>query len=173
MDQCILLNGDYTYLNTISWKKALKLVVKHKAEVLKYGSKIVRSAEKVVMKIPEVLKLTKIIRIIYKSRVPFSKKNVMIRDGYTCQYCGSKKDLTIDHIIPISRGGKSNFENCVAACRTCNIKKGGRLPSEINMYLKKKPVTPTIAEFTRAKAFKSGIYKLLEELGIYTQLRGT
>lgn len=167
MNTCILLNGDYTYLNTISWKKALKLIVKHKAEVLKYSSQVVRSAEKVMMKIPAVLKLLKIIRIIYKSRIPFSKKNVMIRDNYTCQYCGSKKELTIDHVIPVSRGGISNFENCVTACKSCNTKKGGRLPSEANMYLKKKPITPTIAEFTRAKAFKSGVYRLLEEFGIY------
>lgn len=167
MTNCILLNGDYTYLSTISWKKALKLIVKHKAEVLKYSSQVVRSAEKVIMKIPAVLKLLKIIRIIYKSHVPFSKKNVMIRDNYTCQYCGSKKELTIDHVIPVSRGGKSNFENCVTACKSCNTKKGGRLPSEANMYLKKKPITPTIAEFTRAKAFKSGVYRLLEEFGIY------
>lgn len=167
MTNCILLNGDYTYLSTISWKKALKLIVKHKAEVLKYSSQVVRSAEKVIMKIPAVLKLLKIIRIIYKSRIPFSKKNVMIRDNYTCQYCGSKKELTIDHVIPVSRGGKSNFENCVTACKSCNTKKGGRLPSEANMYLKKKPITPTIAEFTRAKAFKSGVYRLLEEFGIY------
>lgn len=168
MYKCILLNGDYTYLNTINWKKALKLIIKHKAEVLKYSSKVIKTAEKVIIKIPAVLKLLKIIRIIYKTHVPFSKKNVMIRDNYTCQYCGSKKELTIDHVIPISRGGRSNFENCVTACRKCNTKKGGRLPSEANMYLKKKPITPTIAEFTRAKAFKSGIYKLLKEFDLLT-----
>jgi len=164
---CILLNGDYTYLSTISWKRALKLVIKQKAEVLKYSSKVIRTAEQFIVKVPAVLKLIKIIRIIYKSKIPFSKKNVMIRDNYTCQYCGATKELTIDHVIPVSRGGKSNFENCVTACKQCNLKKGGRLPSEANMYLNKKPITPTIAEFTKAKAFKSQIYKLLEEFGIY------
>ena len=168
MTTCILLNGDYTYLNTISWKKALKLLIKQKAEVLKYSSKVIKSAENITMRIPLVLKLIKIIRLVYKSRVPFSKKNIMIRDNYTCQYCGSKKELTIDHVIPVSKGGKSNFENCVTACKHCNTKKGGRLPSEANMYLKRRPVTPTIAEFTRIKAFKSGVYKLLEEFGIYS-----
>ena len=123
MQGCVILNGDYSYLNTVSWQKAIKLIVKGKATVLKYSEIVVKTAENVAMKIPAVMKLIKIIRTIYRTKVPFSKKNVMIRDGFTCQYCGVQKELTIDHVTPVSRGGKSAFENCVTACKHCKIKR--------------------------------------------------
>jgi len=167
MQNCVILNGDYSYLNTVSWQKAIKLMVKGKVSVVKYTGAAVRTAENMLIKIPAVLKLMKIIRIIYRTKVPFSKKNVMVRDGFTCQYCGALKELTIDHVIPVSRGGKSKFENCVTACKQCNNKKSNKLPSEIHMYLKKQPISPTIAEFTRIKAVKSGVYDILKDLGVY------
>lgn len=164
---CVILNGDYTYLNTVGWQKAMKLICKGKVTVLKYADVVVKTAEDVIMKVPAVMKLIKIIRTIYRTKVPFSKKNVMIRDGFTCQYCKATRELTIDHVIPISRGGKSEFENCVTACRKCNGRKGNKLPSEAQLYLKKRPIAPTISEFTRLKAVKSGIFDLLKELGVY------
>lgn len=167
MQNCVILNGDYSYLNTVSWQKAIKLMVKGKATVIKYTEIVVRTAEKAIVKIPAVMKLIKIIRTIYRTKVPFSKKNVMIRDGFVCQYCGSLKELTIDHVKPVSRGGKSIFENCVTACKDCNNKKSNRLPSEIQMYLKKQPISPTISEFTRIKAVKAGVYDILKDLGVY------
>jgi 5-methylcytosine-specific restriction endonuclease McrA len=167
MQNCVVLNGDYTYLNTVNWQKAIKLIVKGKATVLKYTDMVVKTAEQVVIKIPAVMKLIKIIRTIYRTRVPFSKKNVMIRDDFKCQYCGKGKELTIDHVIPVSRGGKSVFENCVSACKECNNRKGSQLPSEANMYLRKKPIAPTISEFTRVKAIRTGVYNILKDLGIY------
>lgn len=167
MQNCVILNGDYSYLNTVSWQKAIKLMVKGKATVIKYTEVVVKTAEYVIVKIPAVMKLIKIIRTIYRTKVPFSKKNVMIRDGFMCQYCGTVKALTIDHVTPVSRGGKSTFENCVTACKCCNNKKSNRLPSEMHMYLKKRPVSPTIAEFTRIKAIKSGVYDILKDLGVY------
>lgn len=167
MQNCVILNGDYSYLNTVSWQKAIKLIVKGKVTVIKYTEMVVNTAEKVIVKIPAVMKLIKIIRTIYRTKVPFSKKNVMIRDGFVCQYCGKLKELTIDHVIPVSRGGKSTFENCVTACKDCNNKKSNKLPSETFMYLKKQPVCPTIAEFTRIKAIKSGVYDILKDLGVY------
>ena len=167
MQNCVILNGDYSYLNTVSWQKAIKLMVKGKATVVKYTEIVVRTAEKAIIKIPAVMKLIKIIRTIYRTKVPFSKKNVMIRDGFVCQYCGSPKELTIDHITPVSRAGKSTFENCVTACKDCNNKKSNKLPSEALMYLNKKPIAPTISEFTRIKAVKAGVYDLLKDLGVY------
>lgn len=168
MQNCVVLNGDYSYLNTVNWQKAIKLLVKGKATVLKYTDLVINTAEHVVMKVPAVMKLIKIIRTIYRTKVPFSKKNVMIRDGFMCQYCGSKeRRLTIDHVVPVSRGGKSTFENCVAACQDCNNAKSNRLPSEAQMYLKKKPIAPTISEFTRIKAIRTGVYDILKDLGVY------
>jgi 5-methylcytosine-specific restriction endonuclease McrA len=167
MQGCVVLNGDYSYLNTINWQKAMKLLYKGKATVLKYADTVVNTAENVVMKVPAVMKLLKIIRTIYRTKVPFSKKNVMVRDNFTCQYCGTNKGLTIDHVIPVSKGGKTTFENCVSACKKCNGKKGDKLPSEAHMYMKKQPVHPTISEFTRLKAIKTGVFDVLKELGVY------
>jgi len=168
MQSCIVLNTDYTFLNTVDWKRAVCLVVKGKVEVLKYAEEVISNAEKtIVMKIPLIIKLLKAIRALYKNKVPFSKKNVMVRDNNMCVYCGSNDRLTIDHIIPSSRGGKSTFENCVSACFECNSKKGDKTPSEAHMYLKKQPTSPTISEFIRLRMNKSGIIDVLKELGIY------
>ncbi len=167
MNRCIVLNGDYTFLNTVGWKRALCLTLKGKTEVLKYMDKIIRCVDGSIMRIPLVMKLIKVIRMIYKNKVPFTKKNVFIRDGFKCQYCGSNNELTIDHIIPVSRGGKSTFENCVAACKPCNNKKNNRTPSEANMYLSKKTYAPTISEFFRIKMKTLGMDIYLKELGVY------
>jgi 5-methylcytosine-specific restriction endonuclease McrA len=168
MQGCVILNGDYSYLNTIKWEKAMKMEGKKgKAHVLKYSSKIVRTAENVMKRVPAVMKLLYVIRTIYRTKVPFSKKNIIMRDNFTCQYCGTTKSLTIDHVTPSSKGGKTTFENCVTACMTCNGQKGDQLPSEAHMYLKRQPTSPTISEFTRLKAVKDGIFDLLKELGVY------
>jgi 5-methylcytosine-specific restriction endonuclease McrA len=167
MERCIVLNGDYTYLNTVSWKRAIRLVMRGKSEVLKYTNKICKCASGLEIKIPLIIKLIKVIRMIYKNKVPFSKRNVMVRDRYICSYCGSNKNLTIDHIIPISRGGKSTFENCITACKSCNNKKGDRTPSEASMYLAKKAYSPTISEFLKLKMKQLGADTYLKEIGVY------
>jgi len=168
MVQCVLLNADYSFLNVTTWKRAMCLVVKSRVQVLKYSKKIVRTAEGVLIKIPAVMRLIKLIRTLYRSRVPFSKKNILIRDGFRCAYCGNDKEkLTIDHIIPKSRGGKTSFENCVSSCKPCNNRKGRQTSKEANMYLKVKAYQPTIAEFLRLKVRKLGINDLLKDFGIY------
>jgi 5-methylcytosine-specific restriction endonuclease McrA len=153
MTHCILLNADFTYLNVVHWKRAICLQAKGKVALFK---------------VPAVMRLIKLIRTIYRTGVAFCKKNVFIRDGFKCAYCGAEKlRLTIDHIIPKSRGGKSTFENCVAACKPCNIKKGHQTPREAKMYLNVRPVQPTISEFLRLKLQKLGINDLLRDLGVY------
>ena len=168
MERCVILNGDYTFLNIVSWKRAICLMIKQKAEVLKYSDKVLVNCEgKVITKIPIVMKLIKIIRMIYKNRVPFSKKNVLIRDKFRCGYCGSRQQLTVDHVIPASQGGKTTFENCITACRSCNNKKGRRTPSEAKMYLSHQPYAPTISEFIALKMKQLGVDHILKELGVY------
>ncbi len=167
MERVIVLNGDYTFLNTINWKRAVCLVVTGKSEVIKYSDRVLRTVNGEFMKLPLVIKLIKIIRSIYKSHVPFTKKNVMVRDRHLCVYCKSSKELTIDHVIPASRGGKTNFENCVTACKPCNNKKDSRTPREAKMFLKRQPYAPTISEFFRIKMAQMGLNKLLKELGVY------
>ncbi len=168
MAQCVLLNADYTFLNVVNWRRAMCMIAKGKVQVLRHSGKIVRTAEGIVIKIPAVMRLLKIIRSLYINRVPFSKKNVFIRDGFRCAYCGNfHGKLTIDHIIPKSKGGKTTFENCVSSCKPCNNLKGGRTPSEARMYLKVQAYQPTIAEFLSLKVKKLGINEVLKDLGIY------
>jgi 5-methylcytosine-specific restriction endonuclease McrA len=144
------------------------LLAKGKVEVIKDSPKTVTSSGGIEFKIPAVMRLIKLIRTIYRTGVAFCKKNVFIRDGFKCAYCGTNKSrLTIDHIIPKSRGGRSNFENCVAACKPCNLAKGGRTPSEVNMFLQKRPSQPTVSEFLRLKLQKLGINDVLKDLGVY------
>ena len=165
---CVLLNADYTFLNLVNWKRAICLIAKGKVEVVKDSQKTIRDASGMEMKIPAVMRLIKLIRTIYRTSVAFTKRNVLIRDHFKCAYCGARKErLSIDHIIPKSKGGKMTFENCVAACKACNLKKGGRTPSEARMYLKIKPYQPTISEFLRLKFESLGIHDVLRELGVF------
>lgn len=168
MDRCVILNTDYTFLNTVSWKRAVRLFQNGKTEVLKYSSRVIKSAGGSEFIVPSVMRLIKIVRMIYRNKVPFSKRNMLTRDYFKCVYCGtSKKRLTIDHVIPTSKGGKTNFENCVTACIECNNKKKNRTPSEANMFLPRRPTHPTISEFLRIKMKLLGLDKFLEEVGIY------
>lgn len=91
---------------------------------------------------PSVIRLSKYLRIPYK-RIELSRKNIHRRDGFRCQYCGEKNgDMTIDHIVPKSRGGVDSWDNLVTACRRCNNKKGSRTPQEVNMTLLNVPSRP-------------------------------
>ena len=162
---CVVLNADYSFLNVISTKKAMCLVSKGKTEVLKYGKEVYRTASGMIFKLPMVMRLVKLVRTVYKARVPFSKKNVMVRDGFVCAYCGKKgMRLTIDHIVPKANGGKSTFENCVASCKPCNSRKGHKSCSEAKMYPKVRAQQPTVMQFLNLKMKALGIGKVLEDL---------
>jgi 5-methylcytosine-specific restriction endonuclease McrA len=165
MTQCVVLNADYSFLNVVNWKRALCLLVKEKVKVLRYSARTVMTGEGVIIKIPAVIKLIKFIRTVYRARVPFSKKNVLIRDGFTCAYCRTTCGrLTIDHIVPKSRGGRTEFENCVAACKACNLAKGSQTPSEAKMYPQVKAYQPTISEFLRRKVQLLGIDDVIKDM---------
>jgi len=170
MERVIVLNADYTFLNFCDWKRALALIKKGKAEPVKDTDKIVQNYDKTFsFAIPFAIKLLKFVRQIFKRKVPWSKKNVFIRDNYTCQYCGEflkdKSIMELEHVIPRSHGGKSSFENCVTACQPCNRKKGDKTLREVKMYLKKRPVEPTINEFLNNKLKQvNGLSELLNEV---------
>lgn len=167
MPTCVLLNADYSFMNVVDWRRALRLVVKNKVTVLRYSERWVRGGEGAVMRVPSVLKLIKLIRAVYRSRVPFSKRNILVRDQFTCSYCNRREGkMTIDHVIPLSRGGPSSFENCVACCRSCNTKKGDRTPREAHMFLRRSPKQPTISEFLQLRLKWLGINDLWEHLGL-------
>ena len=166
--QTVVLNADYTYLNTVPLKKAIKMLIKEKAKTLKEADQQICNAEGTcILKIPLVLKLINLVSTVYRNKVPWSRKSLFIRDNYTCQYCGTHENLSIDHVLPSSRGGKTSFENCVASCVACNIKKGDRLPEEAQMPLKRQPYEPTIVEFLTYKMKHTGVYEFLKDIKIY------
>lgn len=169
MTNCVVLNGDFSFLNIVNWKRAVRLYFQGKCEVVKESDKPLRGVNgNVIMNMPLVVRLIKVIRMVYKNRVPYTKKNVFVRDGHKCMYCGTTKAaLTIDHIIPISKGGKTCFDNCVAACRPCNAWKDDRKPSEAGMHLIRQPFSPTISEFFRLKCKQLKVDAYLKELGVY------
>jgi 5-methylcytosine-specific restriction endonuclease McrA len=165
MTQCVVLNADYSFLNVVDWKRAVCLLVKDKVKVLRYSTKTVMTGEGVSVRVPLIMRLIRFIRMVYRSRVPFSKKNVFIRDGFRCAYCQSHSGrLTIDHIVPKSRSGRTEFENCVTACIECNHKKGNQLPSEAQMYPQVKAYQPTISEFLQLKVKQLGFDEMLQNM---------
>lgn len=157
----IVLNYDHTFLGFTTWKNAMRKL--SKGTVIS----IVDSDKKVngTLFKPLVIKRIKAERKFYGNAIKFSKKNVHIRDNFTCQYCGCKpQKLTIDHVIPKGKGGRNSFDNTVSACFPCNNKKGMRTPSEAGMFLiGKQPVRPTIMEFMLIRAQQQGAYDLLTE----------
>jgi len=144
MEQVLLLNLSYEPLKIINWKKAITLVFLGKVEVVEEYSREIHSVS-FTIKLPSVVRLLKMVRRS-QSPVKFSRQNIYARDRYSCQYCGSHlptEDLTYDHVIPKSRGGKTEWKNIVTCCMKCNRKKGGRTPNEASMKLIRKPTRPT------------------------------
>jgi 5-methylcytosine-specific restriction endonuclease McrA len=149
----LVLNATYEPLNVCTVRRALVLVLKEKAEVIEHGDEVLRS-ESMRLDQPEVIRLVSFVRVprdIHRRRI--TRKAVLARDAWTCQYCGSRKPgLTVDHVIPRSRGGESIWENIVASCASCNRRKGNRLPREIRMHPRKLPRAPGPTVFIRVAA---------------------
>lgn len=165
----IVLNADYTFLSVTSWKNAVCLLIEGKAETLKETTKIVRNQDRSVeVTVPTHIRVMKFVRKIFKQKVPFSKRNVFVRDDQTCQFCDTYikdiSDCTVDHVVPRAQGGKSRWDNCVTACRSCNHRKADRTPSQAKMYLKRKAIQPTINEYIQYFTKKYRINELLIEL---------
>ncbi len=167
MDTVIVLNAGYEFMGLVSWKRAMVLIFSNKVEVVKESDKIVKTVSK-TYRIPAVIRLLKFIRRIYRREVPFNRKNVLTRDGYTCQYCGdehSSAELTIDHVIPKVQGGGNEWTNVVACCRGCNMRKGGRTPRQASMRLVRQPFKPTIMEIINLyleRKFGAGLSEILD-----------
>mgnify|MGYP006309382557 CR=1 FL=1 len=161
----IVLNADYTYLHTVSWRRAVNLMIKGKVEVLKYSERVVQGFCQRIA-VPYIVRLVKFVRQVYKNKVPLHRKNIFVRDNFICQYCGDscRKNPTLDHIIPKSRGGTISWTNTVTACMRCNQKKGSRTPREANMTLLRQPFRPTINEFAHMKMQGMGLETMLADL---------
>ena len=121
----LVLNASYEPINFTNWKRAVVLLLKEKAQVL--SSRVIRLIDYVKIPLHKIM--------FHKP----SRSLIYQRDDHTCQYCGSQKRLTIDHVVPKSRGGQDTWENMVVACSSCNIKKGSTLLEQTGMKLKRVP----------------------------------
>jgi len=136
----LVLNASYEPINVCAARRALVLVLKGVASAEEHSMAHVHSARHSV-KVPSVIRLLEYRRIPMQAR-SLSRKNILMRDRYTCQYCAktmSSNELTLDHVIPRSRAGGTTWENLVACCHHCNNKKGNRTPEEAGMKLAKIP----------------------------------
>ncbi len=137
----LVLNQDYQPLSVCSVQRSVKLLFLEKAELLHDDPERCLRTIDDEFSYPSVIRLRSYIRLPY-TRIVLSRRNIMKRDNHTCQYCGRKSDLTLDHVQPRSRNGKDTWENLVTACDKCNVKKGNRTPKEAEMPLKTKPYRP-------------------------------
>ncbi len=137
----LVLNLNYVPVNVCSVRRAIVMVGKGKAELLENHNGQIHT-------VTEIIDAPSIIRLVYLVKRPFlprklSKKEVFLRDRFTCQYCGKKaQDLTLDHVVPRRQNGAHTWENVVTACNRCNLRKAGRTPVEARMALQKPPRAP-------------------------------
>ncbi len=152
----LVLNATYEPIHVCTARRATVLLLKAKAEMIERGDRVLRS-ERLTIERPVVIRLIHYVRIprdVHRRKI--TRKAVLARDAWTCQYCGSERvtGLTVDHVIPRSRGGESVWENIVASCAPCNRRKGNRLPREIEMHPRKQPRPPGPNVFIRVAAPK-------------------
>lgn len=137
----LVLNNDFRPLHICNSRRAISLVLSGKVDVLQSSERHIHSATTII-NIPSVIKLRYYVKKPYKHVLP-TKRNIFIRDGFTCQYCGSNVRLTIDHVIPQKRGGKNSWDNLVTCCWKCNNKKGDKRPEDVGLVLRSKPKKPS------------------------------
>lgn len=148
----LVLNATYEPINVTSVRRAVVLVLKEKAEVLEHGRWALHS-ESLTLDQPVVIRLVTYVKVPRDPRRrKITRRAVFARDSWTCQYCGSRGHLTVDHVIPRSRGGQSVWENIVASCASCNRRKGDRLPKDIGMHPRNKPRAPSPTVFIKVAA---------------------
>jgi 5-methylcytosine-specific restriction endonuclease McrA len=144
----LVLNQDYRALTVCSVERATILVLLQKAELVEAEpGRWLRSPSRRVPW-PSIVRLRAYVTIPFK-RITLTRKNVMRRDRHRCQYCGNRDKLTIDHVLPRSRGGRDSWENLVTACVPCNNRKGSRTPTEAGMRLRRRPFRPSHVMFIR------------------------
>ena len=144
----LVLNADYRPLSYFPlslwpWQEAVKAVFLDRVDIVAEYETVVHSPSTVI-RIPSVVVLRDFVRP--QKRVAFTRFNLFLRDGFRCQYCGSKGDLTFDHVIPRARGGVTSWENVVAACSPCNLRKGSRSLRQSGLNLRRPPRRPGAEE---------------------------
>ncbi len=148
----LVLNQNYEPITVCTLKKAIILIILDKVEVIMNNDGRYIQGVRIRIPCPSIVRLTS---IVHRNRngVNLTRKNIMKRDGFQCQYCGVRhQPLTVDHIIPKVRGGRDTWENLVTACIQCNNKKGDRSPADADMTLMKKPRKPHPLYFIYSRA---------------------
>jgi len=149
----LVLNQNYEPITICNARRAIILAYLGKAEVLNtVENKVIRSVYR-TFKYPSVVRLILFVRVPFK-KIILSRKNIIRRDNHRCQFCGVSTNLTIDHIIPKSKGGEDAWENLTTACIKCNNKKGDRTPEEAKMVLFNNPKKPSHITFIKNFAGK-------------------
>ena len=150
MVKVLLLNASYEPLNLISRERAIKLMFLEKIQVIVESSEEWRSVT-MAIKVPSVVRLLEYVKHRKYTKIRFSRRNVLIRDDFTCQYCAKEfpaDKLTMDHVVPRAQGGKTEFTNIVTACRPCNLKKDDKRLHHTGMKLIKRPKEPQMILLT-------------------------
>lgn len=144
--QTLVLNASFEPLHLIDWKDAFCMLLSEKAELVsEYADRAIRSIS-ASFKMPRIIRLRKYVNLArHVATMRYSRRNVFLRDNNECQYCGkvcTKKEATLDHVMPRSRGGESSWSNTVLACKRCNTKKDNKTPQEAGMRLLNEPKAP-------------------------------
>lgn len=142
MSSVLVLNYDYTPLNITSIRRGFVLVDKGKAEIIKSDESPIVCGYKTYVR-PVIIRLLKYIKHFTRN-LHATRNRIYKRDNHQCVYCGSNKNLTLDHVIPKSRGGTNEWTNLVTSCFKCNLKKSNKTPEEAKMPMRQKPFAPTL-----------------------------
>jgi 5-methylcytosine-specific restriction endonuclease McrA len=141
MGRALVLNVSDRPLAVVTARRAVVLVLKHKAEVV-VSNGVIFHSERLQIPAPSVVRLKYFVKIPYRAHAALTRRAIFARDGWVCQYCGQPAE-NLDHVLPRSRGGGHTWENVVAACRRCNSRKENRLPHEAGLALARKPFAPS------------------------------
>jgi 5-methylcytosine-specific restriction endonuclease McrA len=153
----LVLNQNFEPLNVCPMRRAFILVGNGKAEVVELGDALIRTPS-TALPCPSVIRLLYLIKRVHPV-AKLTRRELFMRDNYTCQYCGKQsRDLTIDHVVPRHRGGPHRWENLVSACKSCNHRKGGRLPHEARMPLLAEPRQPRVSRYYWVHQHLNGSY---------------
>jgi 5-methylcytosine-specific restriction endonuclease McrA len=140
MSRALVLNATFEPLCVVPERRAVVLVLDRKAAVVHKTDAVLHSARLEIV-VPSVIRLRNYVRVPHRWRAPLNRRAVFARDEHRCQYCGGPAE-SIDHVVPKSRGGLHTWENVVAACRPCNVRKRDRLLDETSMRLHRRPAMP-------------------------------
>ena len=181
---CLALNASFEPLTMVPLRRALRLVIDGKAEIVEADSERPVRSEHLALPRPAVIRLTKFIHVPRRFRRQVTNTFLFARDNYSCQYCGRsiaelkpRHSLTRDHVVPLSRGGTNDWSNVVTACSPCNTRKANNLPSEIGMHPLVTPsephfvhlswavrkLTPTQSRYIRLFYGESTVHRLISQ----------